>query len=103
MGTPHLFFTISTEDLQWTDLHEHMPDTGIRPETDPDRKCHCQAVLNRNPHIATQYLDEHLKAFMTTVVHPLLGVRDFWYRYEWKVCGSGHIHGFLWLKDAPKV
>jgi len=56
-----------------------------------------------NPHITAQYHDEHLKAFMMTVVHPLLGVRDFWYRYEWKVCGSGHIHGFLWLKDAPKV
>ena len=38
---------------------------------------------------------------MTKLVHPLLGVLDFWYRYEWQERGSGHIHGFLWLKDAP--
>ena len=103
MGTPHLFFTLSAADLQWTDLHEHMPDTGIQPEVDPDGKRRRRAGLNGNPHIAAQYLDERLKAFMTTVVHPLLGVRDFWYRYEWQLRGSGHIHGFLWLKDAPKA
>ncbi|KAF9501698.1 hypothetical protein BDN71DRAFT_1438317 [Pleurotus eryngii] len=34
---------------------------------------------------------------------PLLGVQHFWYRYEWQERGSGHVHGFLWLKDAPNV
>ncbi|KAF8472178.1 hypothetical protein DFH94DRAFT_684627 [Russula ochroleuca] len=34
---------------------------------------------------------------------PLLGVRHFWYCFEWQERGSGHIHGFLWLKDAPKA
>ena len=32
---------------------------------------------------------------------PLLGVEHFWHRYEWQERGSGHIHVFLWLKDAP--
>ena len=34
---------------------------------------------------------------------PLLGIRQFWYRFEWQERGSGHIHGFLWLQDAPEA
>jgi len=28
-------------------------------------------------------------------------VEDFWYRFEWQFRGSPHIHGLLWLSDAP--
>src|ERR1700761_5174213 len=28
-------------------------------------------------------------------------IKHFWYRYEWQERGSGHVHGFVWLKDAP--
>ena len=28
---------------------------------------------------------------------------DHWYRYEWQHRGSGHVHGFLWLKDGPNL
>ena len=28
---------------------------------------------------------------------------DYWYHYEWQFRGSGHVHGFLWLKDGPDL
>ena len=99
-GSPHLFFTLSAADLQWDDLHQHMPMEVPHTE-DPTGRRQRRAALNNNPHIAAAYLDERIQVFMTKLVHPLLGVVDFWYRYEWQERGSGHIHGFLWLKDAP--
>ena len=39
---------------------------------------------------------------MTTVMHPLLGVTDFWYRCEWQARGSGHIHGFQCGRRTPQ-
>ena len=99
-GSPHLFFTLSAADLQWADLHRHMP-MEVPEADDPTGKRQRRAALNNNPHIAAAYLHQRAQIFMTTVVHPLLGVVDFWSRYEWQERGSGHIHGFLWLKDAP--
>jgi hypothetical protein len=100
-GSPQLFFTLSAVDPQWEDLHHHMPMEVPKAE-DPTGKRQRRAALNNNPHIAAAYLDERrVHIFMSNVVHPLLGVVDFWYRYEWQERGSGHVHGFLWLKDAP--
>jgi ATP-dependent DNA helicase PIF1 len=57
--------------------------------------------LNSNPHIAAAYLDKRLLVYFKEFMVPLLGITHFWYRFEWQERGSGHIHGFLWLKDAP--
>ena len=32
-----------------------------------------------------------------------MNVEDYWFRYEWKHRGSAHVHGFIWLKGAPKM
>ncbi|KAJ3525773.1 hypothetical protein NMY22_g10434 [Coprinellus aureogranulatus] len=97
-GSPHIFFTLSAADLQWPDLHQHMPNSG---DGGPSTRQKRREALNTNPHIAAAYLDARIEAYMEHFLKPLLGVEDFWYRYEWQARGSGHIHGFLWLKDAP--
>ena len=40
---------------------------------------------------------------MSTVVKEKFQVVDSWYRFEWQHRGSGHIHGLLWLKNAPNI
>lgn len=104
LGSPSIFFTLSAADLQWPDLHKHMPEEIPVPAGDDraGRRQHTLA-LNNNPHIAAAYLDKRLQLFMKHFLIPLLGVAHFWYRYEWQEGGSGHIHGFLWLKDAPNA
>jgi ATP-dependent DNA helicase PIF1 len=98
LNSPHLFFTLSAADLQWSDLHKHMP-TNDPKEQFRRRK----SALNSNPHIAAAYFDKRVQLFVKHFLTPLLGVVHFWYRYEWQERGSGHVHGFLWLKDAPTV
>lgn len=101
-GAPHIFFTLSAADLQWPDLHRHMPnETDVPADDDRAARRQRRLALNRNPHLAASYLDHRVRLFTKHCLHPLLDVKHFWYRYEWQDRGSGHIHGFLWLKDAP--
>jgi len=37
------------------------------------------------------------------VIKPKFKIKDFWWWYEWQHHGSSHVHGFLWLEDAPSV
>ena len=102
-SSPDVFFTLSAADLQWPDLHRHMPKSDD-PMNDPHTARRTRrAALNSNPHIAATYLNQRLHVYFNTLMVPLLGVRHFWYRFEWQERGSGHVHGFLWLKDAPKA
>ncbi len=102
LGSPHAFITLSAADFQWPGLHRHMPKECDVPDGDEKaEKRQRRKALNSNPHIAATYLDKRVQLFMKHVIGPLLGVKHYWYRYEWQERGSGHIHGFLWLKDAP--
>ena len=103
LNSPHLFFTLSAADLQWADLHKHMLQIG-EPTNDLKEQFHRRkSALNSNSHIAAAYLDQRVQLFVKHFLTPLLSVVHFWYRYEWQERGSGHVHGFLWLKDAPNV
>jgi ATP-dependent DNA helicase PIF1 len=104
-GTPDAFCTLSAADLQWPDLHRHMPQTvGTAAGEDPRAARQGRQVsLNKNPHIAAAYLDQRIQAFFQEFLVPSLGIRQYWYRYEWQERGSGHIHALLWLKDAPRA
>lgn len=40
---------------------------------------------------------------LNSVIVPKFEVIDKWHRTEYQHRGSPHIHGLLWLKDAPDV
>jgi ATP-dependent DNA helicase PIF1 len=61
------------------------------------------ANLNANPAIAAYYFQKRWEIFYEEVVKPQLDVVDYWWRFEWQHRGSSHIHGFLWLRNAPPV
>ena len=51
--SPHLFFTVSAADIQWPDIHQHMPaHTGAPPENEQEGYRIRMANLNQNPAIA---------------------------------------------------
>jgi Helitron helicase-like domain at N-terminus len=103
LGCPHIFATFSAADLQWHDLHRHMP-TSLPPNATEDV---CIKTynnnLNNNHAIAAYYFQKRWELFLKHVLTPKFGIRDFWYRYEWQHCGSSHVHCFFWLDKAPKV
>ena len=99
---PHIFFTFSAADMQWPDLHQHMPPSGsIQAQTGPETYRARNEDLSNNPHIATAWLKKRFDIFFE-VIKKKFNITDHWYRFEWQQRGSGHIHGFLWLADAPK-
>ena len=101
-GTLDIFWTLSVADLQWPDLHQHMPQTE-NPTEAPKVVCQRrQVLLNKNPHIAA-YLDQLLQVYFKHFLSPLLGICHFWYHYEWQERGSCHIHGFFWLHNGPRA
>jgi ATP-dependent DNA helicase PIF1 len=103
IGTPHVFFTCSSADVQWPDMHRHMPNN------DPDAAENATSYrirmndLNNNPAIAAYYFQRRWQIFFDEVIKPKFKIKDSWWRYEWQHRGSSHIHGFLWMEDAPSV
>lgn len=82
-GSPHLFFTFSAADLQWPDLHRHMPqEIEVPVGDDTATRRQRRLALNRNPHLAAAYLDKRFLLFHKHVLCPILKVKHFWYRYE---------------------
>ena len=57
--SPHFFFTVLAANIQWSDLHQHMP---VNPEALPENKqeayCIRVANLNDNPAIAAYYFQK---------------------------------------------
>lgn len=102
-GCPHLFFTFSAADVQWPDLHRHMPHPVSSDATEQERaKIHNQN-LNENPGIAAYWFQKRFDIFFKTVIAKKFKLKEHWFRYEWQHRGSSHIHGFVWIDDAPDV
>lgn len=57
-GTPHVFFTCSSADVQWPDMHQHMPNHN--PNTAENATSYCTQLndLNQNPAIAAYYFQK---------------------------------------------
>src|SRR5579859_7160680 len=114
VGSPHLFFTLSAADLHWPQLHriieqQRALSTG-NDQLDLDtldekaRYDRCVDNLTKFPHLASSFLQQCVKLFLKTLSK--VGEFEFvdhWYRYEWQHRGSGHVHGFLWLRNGPDL
>lgn len=112
LGSPHLFFTLSAADLHWPELHRLIEEQRAQFTGDPlvnldqmnERAAYDRRIdnLSRFPHIVASFLQSRIKAFLESLKQiPEFDYVDYWYRYEWQHRGSGHVHGFLWLKDGP--
>lgn len=106
-AAPNLFFTFSAADMQWFDLHVLLPEfaTANGPHdigNVQERYRKITAALRDNPHIAATWFVKRFELFFKHVIKKIFHVEDFWYRFEWQSRGSTHVHGFLWIRDAPE-
>jgi hypothetical protein len=60
-------------------------------------------VLERNPYIAALNLDHCVQIFMKHIIGVIFDVKHFWYQYAWQEHSTGHVHSFVWLKNAPNA
>src|SRR5882762_2734893 len=102
-GTPHVFFTCSSADIQWPDMHQHMPNYDPNAPENATSYRTRKTDLNNNPAIAAYYFQKRWQVFFDEVIKLKFKIKDYWWRYEWQHRGSSHIHGFFWMEDAPSV
>ena len=94
LGLPTIFFTHSAPDLQWPELARL-----ICPDNPDSRTARAKAVIE-NPALADWFFYHRImEAFYVGV----LGVSDYWLRFEWQHRGSPHVHGLAWLPGTPDV
>lgn len=98
LGCPSVFFTLSAADYHWCDLFRLLsPDSDPETISDGDRR----RLMHENPLIVSWFFQHRCYVFLECILKPVLGVEDFWFRFEWQHRGSPHLHGVLWLKDCP--
>jgi hypothetical protein len=101
--TPHVFVTFSSADVQWPDVHQHMPNHNPGAAEDAHSYRVQMKDLNENPAIASHYFQKWFEIFFKHYIENKFKVKDCWWQYGWHHRGSCHVHGFLWLEDAPSI
>ncbi len=108
IGCPNFFFTFSCADLRWPEVIETiMRQQGkVVKTSEMSWSERCEA-LRSNPVTAVRMFDHRIKAFIRDVIYspaqPLGKVTDHFYRVEMQARGSPHVHGLLWVHDAPRL
>ena len=79
-GPPTFFWTVSSADTYWPELHNFMVHP---PETQPTHQTHVQAVIN-NPHITDWYFSSKLSDWINHWLYKTLDAEWHWCRYEYQ-------------------
>ena len=97
LGLPTIFFTHSAGDLQWPEMAQL-----ICPDNPDSRTARTKAVIE-NPALADWFFYHRVMEFVKAYYIGVLGVSDYWLRFEWQHRGSPHVHGLAWLQGTPHV
>lgn len=98
LGCPDLFLTLSAADMQWPDLHRHMPQYELfLSGTSEEKKRLIRDNVQGNPHIIAHYFFLRRKLYYDAILKPLLGVDDYWDRDEFQGRGTEHLHALIWI------
>ena len=99
VGTPTLFFTFSSADMHWLELHALFEENS-NVNTNLTSEERCQNVIN-NPHIADWFFAQRLENFVKYWLYDTLKAKWHWYRFEYQGRGSICCHGTAKLNNDP--
>ena len=97
VGAPTIFFTFSSADMHWPELHALF---GENTDNTASAQVRQQNVIN-NPHIVDWFFTQRLESFIKHWLYDTLGAKWHWFRYEYQGRGSIHCHGTAKLKNDP--
>ena len=98
-GPPTFFWTVSSADNYWPELHSLMPHP---PDQTPTHQMRVQAVIT-HPHITDWYFTSKLADLVHHWLYGVLDAEWHWYRFEYQAQGSTHAHGCAKLKNDPGI
>ena len=110
LGIPTLFISLSAADTKWTQLLQsihiliHKKNiTEQEIENMPwTEKC---KLISKDPGTCSRYFNNRVQKFFKHILKspysPFGILTNSFYRVEFQHRGSPHIHGLLWIKNAP--
>ena len=97
VGTPTFFFTFSSADMHWAELHSLFYDSIDSELSSQDRR---RNHID-NPHIVDWFFTQRLESFVKYWLYDTLDAKWPWYRFEYQGRGSFHCHGIAKLNNDP--
>ena len=100
VGAPTLFFTFSSADIHWPELHDlFKADTNCETGNSAS-DVRRQSVIN-SPHVVDWFFMQRLESFVKHWLYDTLGAKWHWFRYEYQGRGSIHCHDTAKLNNDP--
>ncbi len=100
VGAPTLFFTFSSADMHWPELHALFNANVDCENANISSEVRRQNVIN-NPHLVDWFFTQRLESFVKHWLYETLGAKWHWFRYEYQGRGSIHCHGTAKLNNDP--
>ena len=100
VGAPTLFFTFSSADMHWPELHALFNADTDNVIGNLSSEVRRQNVIN-NPHVVDWFFTQRLESFVKHWLYETLGAKWHWFRYEYQGRGSIHCHGTAKLNNDP--
>ena len=112
LGIPTWFASFSSAETRWSHLlnilSQSLHGKTLSNEEIAELSWFEKAELIKNdPVTCTRHFDHQVKTFINSVLfssqHPIGKVTDFFYKVEFQMRGSPHIHMLIWVEDSPKL
>ena len=112
LGNPTIFISLSSADTSWVPLQQALgllldeviySEDFIKEEMSFEKKCQ---QVSSHPAACSRYFHHRIQKFFKYIImgphSPFGRVMDYAHRTEFQKRGSPHIHGLLWVDNAPK-
>ena len=99
-GPPTFFFTLSSADMHWPELHVLFNSANDNVHNHNTAEQRYQNVIN-NPHITDSFFTQHVENVVKHWLYNSLDADWHWSRFEYHTRGSIHCHGVAKLKNDP--
>ncbi len=111
LGLPTIFFSLSAADTSWIPLIQSLSQTidkkvlteqYIQNEMTFEKKCQ---LIASHPGLCSRFFHHRVQKFIHCIfkstASPFGIMKDYMYRVEFQKRGSPHIHGLMWIENAP--
>lgn len=111
LGPPTWFLTLSANDMHWNDLMAVLCEQMNLPHAPEDLEKMPQRdkvkLMTSNPITTARHFSRRVHHFVNSIIlseaRPLGEVTNYFWRVEFQLRGSPHIHSLWWIKDAPNL
>jgi len=110
LGAPTYFITLTADDMNWPDLLFVLA-TRAGMEVTEESVCDLTAeqkhrLLLSDPVTTARHFSQRFQkflGFMKGPSKPIGEIVDYFWRIEFQLRGSPHVHSLFWVKDAPDL